>query len=123
MPLLQSLRQLTIRSLGIPEQPVDHSDLDDLEAKLDHWAANTTSLAHAVDGLINVIEDMGQRLEALEQRFEDLPQTDQPSLDQGAIAELVAEAMTLDQVKNKLDHMARKAMRDAITLLRLTTPD
>lgn len=123
MLLLQSLRQLTIRSLGIPEQPVDHSDLNDLEAKLDHWAANTTSLAHAVDGLINVIEEMVQRLDAIEQRFEDLPQTDQPSLDQGTIAELVAEAITLDQVQSKLDHMARKSMRDAITLLRLTNPD
>ena len=123
MPLLQSLRQLTIRSLGIPEQPVDHSDLGDLEAKLDHWAANTTSLAHAVDGLINVIEEMGQRLEALEQRIEDQPEQQTPDLDQGTIAELITEAMTLGQVQNKLDHMARKAMRDAITMLRLTTPD
>lgn len=123
MLLLQSLRQLTIRSLGIPEQPVDHSDLNELEAKLDHWAANTTSLAHAVDGLINVIEEMVQRLDAIEQRFEDLPQNDQPSLDQGTIAELVAEAMTLGQVQSKLDHMARKSMRDAITLLRLTNPE
>lgn len=123
MPLLQSLRQLTIRSLGIPEQPVDHSDLSDLEAKLDHWAANTTSLAHAVDGLISVIEEMGQRLEALEQRIEDQPGQQTPELDQGTIAELVTEAMTLGQVQSKLDHMARKAMRDAITLLRLTTAD
>lgn len=123
MPLLQSLRQLTIRSLGIPEQPVDHGDLDDLEAKVDHWVTNTASLAHAVDGLISVIEEMGQRLEALEQRIEDQPEQQTPELDQGAIAELVTEAMTLKQVQNKLDLMARKAMRDAITLLQLTTAD
>lgn len=123
MPLLQSLRQLTIRSLGIPEQPVDRGDLNDLEAKLDHWAVNATSLAHAVDGLISVVEEMGQRLETLEQRIEDLPQADQSTHDQGTIAELVTEAMTFGQVQSKLNDMARKAMRDAITMLRLTTPD
>lgn len=123
MPLLQSLRQLTIRSLGFPEQPVDHGDLSDLEAKLDRWAANTASLAHAVDGLISVIEEMGQRLEALEQRIEDQPERQTPELDQGTIAELVTEAMTLGQVQSTIDQMARKAMRDAITLLRLATAD